>query len=94
MNIDKIIREVKTWLEEDCGPGFGYRFNKCLDLTPDLETLRKRLEGAEDEEEIKTTGYAADVDGALVVECNCDYPNEWREEKFKKVEVTLKEKED
>ena len=90
MQIEDIIQEVKAWLEDDCGPGFGYRFDHCLDLGSDLEILKKRLESKE-VEKIKTTGYAANVDGNLVVECNLDWPNEWREEDFKKVSIEIEE---
>jgi len=95
MQIEDIIQEVRAWLEDDCGPGFGYRFNHCLDLSSDLEILKARLsKKIEDEKIIETSGFAADVDDNIVVECSHDWPNEWREEDFKKVKITIKPVED
>lgn len=95
MQIDDIIQEVKTWLEEDCGPGFGYRFNHCLDLSSDLEVLKERLVKKEEGLDIiETSGYAADVDGDIVVDCDHDWPNEWRDQDFKKVKVIIEPRKD
>lgn len=98
LSIDKVIEVVKRWCN-NCSPGFTYRLSRCLDISADMGNLKKELE-EEDKKQgdgleiIETTGYAADVDDTLVVECNYDYPNEWRDEKLKKVKITIEPVED
>ena len=73
MSTEEILKEVKSWLEED---------------GKDLELLRSRLD-KNMENTISTTGNAAKVDESVVVECNLDWPNEWKDEEFKKVKVDI-----
>ena len=74
MSTEEILKEVRSWLEEDCGQ--------------DLELLRSRLD-KNMENTISTTGYAAEIDESVVIECNLDWPNEWKDEEFKKVKVDI-----
>ena len=74
MSTEEILKEVRSWLEEDGGQ--------------DLELLRSRLEKNK-ENTISTTGNAAKVDESVVVECDLDWPNEWKDEEFKKVKVDI-----
>lgn len=93
LSIDKVIEVVKRWCN-NCSPGFTYRLSRCLDISADMNSLKKELEEEDKKQDegleiIETTGYAADVDDTLVVECNYDYPNEWRDGKLKKVKITI-----
>jgi len=100
LSIDKVIEVVKRWCNNR-GPGFIYRLSRCLDISFDIDDLKKELEEEDKKQNnglkiIETTGYAADVDDTLVVECNYDYPNEWKDGKLKikKVKITIEPVED